>query len=78
MWTVLAETTANLPIWAEYGLAGLVVGFTLWRDVRREIRQAKENRLQQQWIQETLVGVINRNTEAQERCAQYHGLRSKV
>ena len=51
-------------VWAQWGLAGLVVGFTLWRDYLREQRMSKAIQDQQDWVQTTLMGALERNTAA--------------
>ena len=60
-------------VWAQWGLAGLVVGFTLWRDYLREkaMAAAMEKRQaeavgQQKWVQDTLMGALERNTLAMQ------------
>ncbi len=60
-------------VWAQWGLAGLVVGFTLWRDHLREkaMAGAMEKRqaeavAQQKWVQETLLSALERNTMAMQ------------
>lgn len=54
-------------IWAQWGLAGLVIGFSLWRDWHRE--RELSNRLEghEHWVRERLLAVIERNTEALAR-----------
>ena len=57
--------------WAQWGLAGLVVGFVLVRDWQREKamvataekRQA-EALAEHEWIRNTLMGALERNTQA--------------
>lgn len=57
--------------WAQWGLAGLVVGFTLWRDATREKamaatmeRRQAEALQEQKWVKDTLMGALDRNTAA--------------
>ena len=53
--------------WAQWGLAGVVVSFTLWRDVHRERRMSQALDKHQAWIQGTLLHALERNTVAMER-----------
>ena len=60
-----------LSPWAQWGLAGLVVGFTLYRDWEREKRMSKENMElgakiddARRWQNETLVVALKDNTAA--------------
>ncbi len=54
-------------VWANWGLAGIVVGFTLYNDWQREKRLGAAIDSQQKWIRETLVGALERNATAMER-----------
>ena len=54
-------------LWAQWGLAGVVVAYVLWRDHQREKRMATAIEAQQRWIRETLVGALERNAKAMER-----------
>ena len=56
-------------LWANWGLAGLVVGYTLWRDWQRERRMSEALEKHQAWVQQTLVGALERSTKAMERIA---------
>jgi hypothetical protein len=53
--------------WSQWGLAGLIVGYTLWRDWQREKRMSEALEKHQQWTQQTLLGALNRSTSAIER-----------
>ena len=53
--------------WAQWGLAGLVVGYTLWRDTQRERRMSQALEKHQAWVQSTLLNAMERNTIAMER-----------
>ena len=59
--------TADSAVWCQWGLAGVVVGYTLWRDWQREKRMGAAIDSQQKWIRETLVGALERNATAMER-----------
>jgi hypothetical protein len=50
--------------WAQWGLAGVVVGFTLWRDQVREARMGSALDRQQAWIRDTLTKALTQNTTA--------------
>jgi hypothetical protein len=58
-------------LWAQWGLAGLVVAYVLWRDWQREKRLGAAIDAQQRWIRETLVGALERNAKAAERMATW-------
>jgi len=57
-------------LWAQWGLAGIVVGYTLWRDGNREKRMSEAIERHQSWVQSTLLGALERNTVAMEKMAQ--------
>ena len=59
----------NPEMWAQWGLAGLVVGYTLWRDWSREKRMSEAIEKHQTWVQQTLLCALDRNTRALERSA---------
>lgn len=54
-------------LWAQWGLAGVVVGYTLWRDHGREKRMSAAIEHDHKWVRETLVGALERNTSALEK-----------
>ena len=56
-------------VWAQWGLAGLVVAYTLWRDHHRERRMSQSLQAYQSWVQTTLMQALERNTVAMERIA---------
>jgi hypothetical protein len=53
--------------WGQWGLAGLIIGYTLWRDWQREKRMSEALEKHQTWTQQTLLSALNRNTSALER-----------
>ena len=57
-------------IWAQWGLAGLVVGYTLWRDHNRERRMSEAIERHQKWVQTTLLSALERNSVALERMVE--------
>lgn len=57
-------------LWAQWGLAGLVVAYVLWRDHHRERRMATSIEIQQKWIRDTLLAALERNAKAMERMAR--------
>jgi len=65
--------TPDAGLWAQWGLAGLVVAYTLWRDATRERRMALANEAQQRWVRDTLLRALERNTAALERLAERKG-----
>jgi hypothetical protein len=54
-------------LWMQWGLAGLVVAYTLWRDWQRERRMSETLDKHQIWVQQTLLGALERNTVAVEK-----------
>lgn len=58
---------AEPSLWANWGLAGVVVGFVLWNDWQRERRLSSAIEAQQKWIRERLVEALERNAQASER-----------
>jgi hypothetical protein len=57
----------DMTMWAQWGLAGLVVGYTLWRDWQRERRMSEALEKHQTWVQQTLIIALDRNSRALER-----------
>lgn len=53
--------------WSQWGLAGVVVGYTLWRDWHREKRMSKCIDQTHSWVQDTLVRALERNTIALQK-----------
>jgi hypothetical protein len=58
-------------LWFQWGLAGVVIAYVLWRDHQRERRMAAAIDAQQKWIRETLVHALERNAQALERVAAW-------
>jgi hypothetical protein len=58
-------------LWMQWGLAGVVVAYVLWRDWQRERRLSTAIEDQQRWIRETLVATLERNAGAMERMASW-------
>lgn len=54
-------------LWMQWGLAGVVVAYVLWRDWQRERRLSTAIEGQQRWIRETLLSTLERNAAAMER-----------
>jgi len=63
-WLVATPITPNTGLWAQWGLAGLVVSYTFWRDWQREKRMSDELNRNQEWVRITLVEALNDNTAA--------------
>jgi hypothetical protein len=53
--------------WGNWGLAGLVVGYTLYRDWHRERRMSEALDKHQSWVRTTLLNAVERNTVAMEK-----------
>ncbi|GIW89566.1 MAG: hypothetical protein KatS3mg108_3890 [Isosphaeraceae bacterium] len=56
-------------VWAQWGLAGLVVCYTMWRDWQRERRMSDELQQHQTWVRDKLLGALERNSVALEKVA---------
>ena len=63
--------TDEPALWMQWGLAGVVVAYVLWRDWQRERRLSTAIEGQQRWIRETLVTTLERNAGAMERMASW-------
>lgn len=63
--------SAEPALWMQWGLAGVVVAYVLWRDWQRERRLSTAIEGQQRWIRETLVATLERNARAMERMASW-------
>ena len=57
-------------LWANWGLAGMVVGYTLYRDWQREKRMSEAIEKHEEWVRGTLVGALERNSVAMERVVE--------
>jgi len=53
-----------VPSWAQYGLAGLVVGCMIWRDVKREERMSEQIQKMNEKMIEMQTTTIKENTSA--------------
>jgi len=70
MGLLLVASVPSAPhpeVWCQWGLAGLVVGYTLWRDTQREKRMAEALEKHQEWVRTTLVGTLARTAAALEK-----------
>lgn len=66
----LADATAPTSIsemWVQWGLAGVVVAYTLTRDWQREKRMTEAIERHQQWVQSTLLAALDRSSIAIEK-----------
>lgn len=50
--------------WAQWGLAGAVVGATIIHSHMREKRMSKEIASNHRWVRNTLLGALGENTSA--------------
>lgn len=57
--------------WAQWGLAGLVVMYTLWRDHERERRMSTAIENHQNWVRDTLAQSLNNNANTLQRIEQH-------
>jgi len=51
-------------VWLQWGLAGVVVAFVMWRDHHRERRMAALIERQDAWTRDTLLRALAQNTAA--------------
>ncbi|NRA38415.1 MAG: hypothetical protein HRU15_09765 [Planctomycetes bacterium] len=73
MLLVLGATTPigeDMTVWGQWGLAGAVVAYTLYRDFHREKRLARSLETQQRWLRDTLMTALNKNSDALNRVAR--------
>jgi hypothetical protein len=63
----LPAQEADPALWAQWGLAGVVVAYVLWRDAQREARMAEAIDRQHFWVRNTLLHALERNAAALER-----------
>ena len=68
-----AEAIGAAPVpggidWAQWGMAGAVVGLTMLQSWLREVRMSKALDDQQKWIQEKFIVTLDKVTEAIEKC----------
>ena len=63
--------TLDPSVWAQWGLAGLVVSYTLYRDHNREKRMSTAIETDHRWVRETLVDALEQNTKALQRMANF-------
>jgi len=58
-------TATDCPeLWGQWGLAGVVVAFVMWRDHHRERRMAAAIERHQAWTRDTLLHALAQNTAA--------------
>lgn len=50
--------------WARWGLAGLLVGYTQWRDWHRENEMRSAREADQKWIREQMIPALANSTHA--------------
>jgi len=67
LFAVIPDADASGNVWAQWGLAGLVCGVTLYRDWQREQRMSAAMDAQTKWVQETLVAALDRQSAAIEK-----------
>ena len=70
MLVAIVPVDGDTSAWAQWGLAGLVVGYTLWRDWRREQRMSESLERHYAWLRDELLVALNRNFQAIERMAR--------
>ena len=69
---LIATTPIGQPTagpWMQWGLAGVVVAYVLYRDWDREKRMGRTIQANEQWVRDTLLTALDRNTRALEQLA---------
>ena len=59
--SALLADSSSLPCseeWGKWGLAGLVVAYTLWRDYEREKRMASVINKHDEWVKEQMTNAL--------------------
>lgn len=56
-----------LEVFVQWGLAGVVIAYVLYRDHQRETSMRAQSEEEQRWIKETLITAINQSTTAINR-----------
>ena len=69
---LVASTPGGTPlqapgIWAQWGLAGVVVAYVLWHNWQRERRMSEAIEENNRWVRDTLLDALAKNTEVIER-----------
>jgi len=54
----------DTELWLQWGLAGVVVAFVMWRDHHREKRMTAVIERQEAWMRDTLIRALAQNTTA--------------
>ena len=65
-----APIGGEIDVWSQWGLAGAVVAYTLFRDFHREKRLAESIEQQQVWLRDTFMTTLQKNTEALNSVAE--------
>jgi hypothetical protein len=73
MWLLLAAAVplgADGQTWAQWGLAGLLVGYTQWRDWRREEQMRAARESDHNWAREKMLPALERCSAVIEQCTR--------
>lgn len=73
MWLLLAVAAPlgeDGQSWAQWGLAGLLVGYTQWRDWRREDQMRTAREADREWERERMLPAIERASSVIEQCTR--------
>ena len=60
----IPTTESPSELWLQWGLAGVVVAFVMWRDHHRERRMTAVIERQEAWMRDTLIRALTQNTAA--------------
>lgn len=72
-----APSSPEPGLWAQWGLAGLVISYVMWRDWQRERHMSEDLQKHQAWVRDTLLEALERNTAALERMSLRPGVGSQ-
>jgi pyridoxal biosynthesis lyase PdxS len=61
---VSMPVAGDSELWLQWGLAGVVVAFVMWRDHHREKRMTAVIERQEAWMRDTLIRALSQNTAA--------------
>lgn len=67
---VAAPLGADAQAWAQWGLAGLLVGYTQWRDWRREEQMRAAREADHNWAREKMLPALERCSTVIQQCTR--------
>lgn len=73
MWLLLAVAAPlgeDGQTWAQWGLAGVLVAYTQWRDWRREEQMRTAREADHEWTREKMLPALERCSTVIEQCTR--------